>query len=226
MSALNPLPNITAMNVLLVDDCVLYCDGLSLLLESAYPQILVNKCYSGEDAIAELRAKKYSLVICDLQLNSEKLDLLQGFHVAHFIVDSEIESKILILTNITGKASLIALQQLGVNGLLFKSVNKELLKECIDTLLHGQDYIQKEIRSILKSVSNQNQPGSVRISNDEFQVLESLKLGLTAKEISANRMIPERTVRYIRDRLLLKTQTKNCAELVRFSMINSLVVEQ
>ena len=213
------------MNVLVVDDCVIYCDGLSLLLESVYPQISVHKCYSGEDAIAKLKAETYDLVICDLQLNSEKHNALQGFQVANFILESQLESKILILTNIAGKASLIALQQLGVNALLFKSANKELLKECIDTLFRGQDYIQKEVRLILKAAMAQNAIGSIQISNEEFQVLESLTLGFTAKQIAAQKMIPERTVRYIRDKLLLKTQTKNCAELVRFSMINSLVVE-
>lgn len=213
------------MRILFVEDCISYCDGVSLLLESLYPGISITKSNSGEDAITQLKVNHFDIAICDLQLHSDESNNLQGFHIAKFIKEEKPNIKILILTNIAGGATVLALRQLGVNGFLFKNVNKTVLKECIDTILNGQDYLQKEARNIIdKEIKSTSDP-KIFISKEEYEVLQYLKLGFTAKAVSFEIKMPERTVRYNRDKLLIKTQTKNIAELVNFSMTNSLIVE-
>ncbi|GEM_PF-2145537 len=213
------------MSILFVEDCISYSDGVSLLLESLYPGVSITKSNSGEDAIAKLKLNHYDIAICDLQLHHNESSNLQGFHVAKFIREVKPTVKILILTNLAGGATILALRLLGVNGFLFKNINKTILKECIDTLLNGQDYLQKEVRCIIENEIKPTTCPKIFTSKEEYEVLQYLKLGFTAKEISSEIQVPERTVRYNRDKLLIKTQTKNIAELVNFSLTNSLIVE-
>jgi DNA-binding NarL/FixJ family response regulator len=110
----------------------------------------------------------------------------------------------------------------GAKGFLLKDSKFEDVQQAINEVYEGRNYFSPAIlTSIINTISEKNSTGQQKeISKRESEVLYNICKGLSNQEISDLLNISKRTVDKHRENILLKTQSKNTAELVIFAVRN------
>lgn len=208
------------MNILIVDDHRIFLDSLAMLIEKQVPQSVIHKVFDGVQAIQMLNTIKPAIVILDVNM-----PFMNGLEVAEYIHTTLPQTKIIVLTNVNGKAMVLNLTRV-VHGFLFKAIEGNELKQCIHAVLAGEKYFCENSRKmVLNNTESLTDLPSVHLSKRELSIVELLAEGKTSGEIAQILGIKEKTIKSYREELLRKTKTKNTSELVVFAIHNSLILQ-
>jgi len=206
------------MNILLVDDQNIFLDSLSLVIKQAFPSSNVFKALSGRLAIDMLPEAKPTVILLDVNMPG-----MNGLEVAEHITKHYPAIKIVMLTNITGRAIVLSSMKI-VHGFLFKDVGAPDIKNAIEAVLSGKKYFCSNANQmIIKNVNELDKLPYVQFTKIEIDIVEMLKAGKTSKQIAKTLGLKERTVNHHREELLKKTKTKNSHELIAFAFANALI---
>ena len=194
-------------NVLIVDDSVIFSQGLASLLEQ-YPDYVksIRVSHNFQQTLSILSTKTITTLILDLNFESENYD---GFDIAKKVKTFYPKIKIIILTQ---KAKIdnyeVLFNDIHVDGYLDKQLGIEETLGALTTVMNGGIYIDKNIKAMLEIGKWLN------ISNREKEVINLLTIGLTQKEIAEQLNISNRTVETHIKNLAIKMEAKNTAHLV------------
>ncbi len=206
------------MNILTVDDSKIFLEALGALIEKLVPRSEISMAFNGMHAIAMLDETKPDLMILDVNM-----PLMNGLEVAKYTRQKYPQTKIIILTNVDGKAMVLNLSKYA-HGILFKDIGSTDLKNCIEAVLSGQKYFcENSKKLILDNTYTLTDLPDVNLNVREINIVKLLAAGRTSKEISKTLGIRERTIQSYREDLLKKTKTENTPELVMFAVNNSLI---
>jgi len=203
--------------IILTDDHQIVLDGLSAIL-SHYPEYeVIGKANNGKEAIRLVGALRPNLVILDIDM-----PLMNGLVAAKEIREQYPETQIIILS-LHQEASVIRkLIQLGVNGYLLKSADREEMITAIEMLRKGRTYFSGEVTLKL----SQRSPGtpdqeSVKISSltdRELEILKAIAEGLSSQEIGKLLHISARTVDTHRTNMMKKLGVNKVVGLLRWAI--------
>ncbi len=194
-------------DVLIVDDSVIFSQGLALLLEQYPDEVQHVKVASNyQQTLNILSNNKISTLILDLNFESEDYN---GFVIAKKVKEFYPNIKIIILTQ---QAKIdnyeVLVNDIGVDGYLDKQLGVEETLGALRAVMKGEKYIDENIKAMLEIGKWLN------ISNREKEVINLLALGLTQKEIADQLNISNRTVETHIKNLTSKMNAKNTANLV------------
>ena len=192
-------------------------DGLATQI-SNQPDLSV--CGEADDVVAALelvRELQPDLVIIDISLKTgHGIDLIKQIRVRH--------PKMKMLVNSMYDESVYAERSLqaGALGYLCKQTARETLIDAIRTALAGQTYLSPEMTDrILKSrVGGMIEPGKSPIeslSNRELEVLTLIGQGNTTSDIAKQLHLSVHTIDTYREKLKIKLNLANSAELNRYA---------
>jgi DNA-binding NarL/FixJ family response regulator len=206
------------MNILVVDDHKIFLDSITMLLRNQIPDSNISIASEGWQAIEMIDEVKPHVMLLDINMPG-----MNGLQVAEYITTKHSDVKIVVLTNVNGEAMVLNLLKL-VHGFLFKDIDGEELKACIDTVLRGENYFCEGARKmILNNVSALDKLPKIHLSKRELTVVEMLAEGKTSKEIAVALGLKEKTIHSYREDILKKTKTKNTSELIAFAFQNCLI---
>ncbi len=194
-------------DILIVDDSVIFSQGLVSLLEQ-YPNYVksIRVAHNYQQALSILSLKKVTTLILDLNFESEDYN---GFVIAKKVKTFYPKIKIIILTQ---EAKIdhyeVLFNDINVDGYLDKQLGVEETLGALKAVMDGETYIDKNIKAMLEIGKWLN------ISNREKEVITLLTTGLTQKEIAHSLNISNRTVETHIKNLTLKMDAKNTAHLV------------
>ncbi|GAA4895740.1 UvrY/SirA/GacA family response regulator transcription factor [Flaviramulus aquimarinus] len=198
---------ITAINILIVDDSVIFSQGLASLLEQ-YPKYVksIKIAHNYKQAMTVLEHEKVDLLILDLNFESEDYN---GFSIAKKVKALYTKVKIIILTQ---QAKIdnyeILINDIDVDGYLDKQLGIEETLEALECVAKGEKYVDKNIKSMLEIGK------WLDISNREKDVIGLLSKGFTQKEIADKLFISSRTVETHIKNLTNKIEAKNTTQLI------------
>jgi len=206
-----------AASIFLVEDHPVMRDGIASQIRSE-PDLTV--CGEAEDANEALRLIQQlspDLVIVDISLKSgHGIDLVRRIH--------EVDPKLKMLVNSMYEESVYAERalQAGAMGYLSKQAARGTLVPAIRTLLSGRTYLSPEMTErILKSrVGGKLQVGKSPIeslSNRELEVLTLIGQGKTTGAIAKQLHLSVHTIDTYREKLKIKLQLANSAQLNRYA---------
>lgn len=195
------------LNILIIDDSIIFSQGLALLL-SQYPEEIskVHIAHNYQKALNIL--EQYNITICILDLNFETRDYT-GFTIAKKIKSNYSSKKIIVLTQ-QAKIDYYneLFEEIDVDGYLDKQLGVEETLESLRTVKKGKKYIDKNIQEML-SIGKW-----LDISNREKEIIDLLSTGLTQKEIADKLSISNRTVETHIKNLTVKIGAKNSVHLI------------
>lgn len=191
------------IKIIVVDDHPLFRQGVidSFSLESDLE--VVGHASSGETALEIISQIKPDVAVIDVNLPG-----LNGQQVARQVVIDKVPTKIVLLTAYDDTEQVIHAMRVGAYAYCSKDVLPETLIEIIRTVASGsyyvngqkldadgvQDWLEEKTDSSTRSYSDPGEP-FYPLSTREMEVLESVTLGMSNKEIATALGISHQTVK-------------------------------
>jgi two-component system invasion response regulator UvrY len=209
------------IKVLLADDHSIVRAGLRRIVEESGDMVVVAEAADGQEAIQQAHETMPDVAVIDISMPG-----MDGLEVLSQLRSYYAKLPILILTMHEEEQYLVRAIGAGAMGYITKRSAPEQLVKAIRKVHAGGRYLTEEAAESLALRVASGVRGLSPLdplSNREIQVLRSLALGKTSREIAEGYNISVKTVDTYRCRLLQKLNLRNNAELTRFAIQNRLV---
>jgi DNA-binding NarL/FixJ family response regulator len=183
-----------SIRVLVVEDHHMVRQGLVALLNVADGLEVVGEAEDGAEAITQFRKHQPAVTLIDL-----RLPRLSGVEVIERIRMETPNARFIVLTTYDGDEDIYRALQAGARAYLLKGMTSEELIATIRTVHAGRSYIPSAIAGKLAG-----RVGTKELTLREIEVLEQIVHGKNNKEIAAELVISETTVKTHINRLLGK----------------------
>ncbi|XZF14008.1 response regulator [Chitinophagaceae bacterium MMS25-I14] len=208
--------------MLVIDNYKMIINGIKLLMGSSVSQFLTA---SDRETALQLAAEyKPELVIIDYVLPDTSGDTI--------VRDLRYKlpgCRILAYSFSFDQEAIMNMFYAGVNGYVLKTNDDEELLRAIDALMSGKEYFCLEARNqLINRLSNQSEHARYTIAGRDFtqKEIDIIKLickEKTAKEISKEIFLSERTVEQYRNNITKRIGSRNIAGLIKFALRNGIV---
>lgn len=178
------------IRVLLLDDHILFREGLSRLLQSEPDFEIVGVCGTSVEVLEILSRVPVDVVLLDFDLGED-----HGSQLISAARGGGYTGKILMVTaGMSAAESSVALK-LGASGIFLKHNPPEALVKAIRLVVSGVVWVDERVIQLMADAVNQpeEQEGHKRLTEREEQVLQAVFEGLTNKETAATRSHGERS---------------------------------
>jgi DNA-binding NarL/FixJ family response regulator len=207
------------IRLLLVDDHILFRDGLSRLLALEPDLEVVAGCGTIAEALETVGRKPVDIVLLDYDLGED--------HGSHFISSARragYTGKVLMVTaGMTAKESSAALH-LGASGIFLKHNSPGTLAKAVRLIMGGEIWVDPKVIQLMADRVDQREEGRVSplLTEREQEVLRGIFEGLTNKEIGAQLGVTDGAVKATLQQLFQKTGVRTRSQLVRIALEGSL----
>jgi DNA-binding NarL/FixJ family response regulator len=207
------------IRLLLIDDHILFRDGLSRLLALEPDLEVVAGCGTVAEALETVGRKIVDLVLLDYDLGED--------HGSHFISSARragYTGKVLMVTaGMSAKESSTALH-MGASGIFLKHNSPGTLAKAVRLIMGGEIWVDPKVIQLMADRVDQREEERVSplLTEREQQVLRGIFEGLTNKEIGAQLGVTDGAVKATLQQLFQKTGVRTRSQLVRIALEGSL----
>jgi DNA-binding NarL/FixJ family response regulator len=202
------------IRLLLLDDHILFREGLSRLLDSESDFEMVALCGTPAEALVVLNRSAVDIVLLDFDLEDDT-----GTRFISTAQAAGYRGKILMVTAGMNALDSALAWKLGISGIFLKHDSPQKLLEAIRTVAGGGAWVKP------KAVDQRAAPSAPSpLTPREQQVLRSVFEGLTNKEIAYQIGVSLSSVKATLQSLFEKTGVRTRGQLVRIAIERSLHV--
>lgn len=203
------------ISICIVDDHTLFRNGLKLLLSTLNFIGEIFEANNGEEFVNGLKNNPVDIALLDIEM-----PIMNGIEAAKRAKEIQPSIKILALSMYSDKNYYLSMIDAGACGFLLKNSNFDEVEKAIIDVCNDKSYISIEI---LNEILKYPEKASFSVLDNELteretEVLLLICKGLTNNEIADRLVLSKRTVDKHRENLLLKTQSKNTANLVIYAI--------
>jgi two-component system, NarL family, nitrate/nitrite response regulator NarL len=202
-----------AINLVLVDDHVMFRQGLARILEREPGFRLVGQFGSSAEALEALNESGATLVLLDVDLGRER--------ALDFVVESKkrgFTGQILVVTAGTSDQEAIQLVQAGVSGILHKHHSTEELCNTIRQVAAGEVYLEQQYFASLYRSVDRTKARRPQLTERDKIVMRFIFQGLSNRDISERLKISESAVKSSLRQLFDKLGVRTRAQLVKIAL--------
>lgn len=209
------------ISILLADDHQILLDGLRRLIDAEPDMTVVATANDTASAVEAAREHRPEIGVLDVSMPGGG-----GFEAARRIRETELPTKILMLTMHAEDRYVMEAVRVGASGYVLKrSADRDLL-EAIRTVARGEAYLMPSAVRLL--VAAQRGEGAAatteqRLSAREREVLRLTARGHSNHEIAQRLFISSKTVDTYRSRIMAKLDVHRRSELVEFALAHGLL---
>ena len=208
----------TRIQLLLVDDHILFRESLRRLLASEPDFDVVSDCGTTAEACAIVEQCLVDVVLLDFDLaGADATDCIAAFQRTRY------EGRILIVTgSMTAEESSLVLR-LGASGIFYKHHSPGMLAQAIRHVASGMTWVDQPAMRLMSD--DQERRREIRErgpwTDREQQVLQGIFEGLANKEIGAKLGVSESSVKATLQQLFQKSGVRTRSQLVRVALESS-----
>ena len=196
------------IKILIADDHAVVRMGLASLFSAKADFEVVGQAKNGEIAIREAKRLTPDVVVMDLMMPG-----MDGIETTRAIRMAVPAAKILILTSFTTSNDIAWALDAGAQGAIMKSAENTELVAAIRAVAAGEQYVSAEIKSLMDT-----DPPVSGLTGRQTEVLQSLSLGLTNRDIAQQLGISTRSVEDHVNHILERIGAANRAEAVGIAL--------
>jgi DNA-binding NarL/FixJ family response regulator len=205
----------TSIQVLLLDDHLIFMQGFSTLLRKMYPDLIVNTATSIHIAKKLLEESNYHFLISDISIPGENT-----LEFVRYCQKEYSDLKIIMLSSSNDIGSIKSYFQAGISGYLGKAVDSEELILAIEKIMKGDKYVSSNISARL--VTSFLTPEQPTLTKKELEIINMVSAGHSVAETSKILNISHFTVLGHRRNIMKKLNLHSAAELVKYAYENKL----
>lgn len=212
------------MRVLIVDDHILFREGLVGLLRTQPDLEVVGECGSVSDAVSLALDAKPHVILMDFSLPDGT-----GVEATRKILAQLPDTHIIFLTVHDDDERMIEAIRSGARGYLLKNLSVSKLLASLRAMERGEAAISRTMMARVLEEFAMSTPPSVQepsplvgLTTREIEVLQELADGITNQEIATRLYISENTVKNHIHNILEKLRLTNRREAIDFARKNGL----
>ena len=207
------------MRILIVDDHILFREGLTGLLRSQPDMEVIGECGTMTEAVCLGLQLKPDVVLMDFSLPDGT-----GLEATRAILAEQPNTQIIFLTVHDNDERLIAAMRAGAKGYLLKNLSVSKLLASLRALERGEAAISRIMMARILTEFAQSHPPTngapsplIGLTSRELEVLQELANGITNQEIATRLFISENTVKNHIHNILEKLNLHNRREAIEFA---------
>ncbi len=195
--------------ILLVDDHLMFLDGLELLLKRTGNYEVVGKLNDPLHVIDFLSSNPIDIVLADIQMPGvDGIDLLKRIQSRYPKI------KVVMISMHEGDEFVQEIMALGGYGFLPKSMDSTKMVQELDKVCADQKVFPKRQKKVVQSQ---------HFSERELEILRLLAKGKNSYEIAGQLFITLNTVKTHRRNMLRKLNASNTSQLLKIGFDNNLI---
>jgi len=209
------------IRILVADDHPVVRDGLVTILSTQPDFEIVGEAATGAEVVRQVAALTPDVLLLDLEMPE-----MDGVETLQALRERGASVRVLVFTAFDTDDRILAAVRAGAKGYLLKGVPREEIFHAVRVVHGGDSLLQPVVASrLLKQVSGDSRtpPGIQPLTARELEVLHLLMRGLQNKEIAAELVVTERTVKFHVSSILRKLNAGNRTEAVAIATKYGLV---
>ena len=215
--------NVSKPDVIVVDDHLIFRQGLKSLLISEKIASVIGEASNGKEYLELLTHLKPDLVLMDIDMPN-----MNGMEATERSLSMFPDLKIIVFTMFGDEEYYYRMIDLGVKGFILKSSGINELEKAISEVMLGESYFSNELlRKMIQNLSRKSENKTIKepsFTAREMEILEQICQGLNNEEIADKLFISPKTVKSHRSNLLVKTSSKNTPGLILYALKNKIVM--
>lgn len=198
------------IRVLIVDDHPMVAEGIQAILES-YPDLeVIGTLCNGQEAVDKAADLGPDVILMDLNMPR-----LGGLSATEMLLERAPDIRILILSMHDNPEYIATALSHGASGYLLKDVPTEKIKDAIDTVMRGEQYLCTGATGALAPKPDASRTA---LTGREQTILLQLAQGKSNREVAEALDISVRTVETHRKNIKAKLGISSTAGLTRYAM--------
>lgn len=218
------------IKILVVDDQLIFRDGLANLLSEDDLIVVVGKATNGLEALEFLNQHPDT----DIILTDYRMPELDGIALTKKILQNNRSAKVIILTMYDDEERMFDSLLAGAKGFLSKDSEPKELFDGIHDVYAGKYYLEAHNFKILINKLAKNlyplgisfetvKPVNKIFTERELEILQLICEEQTTQEIADKLLISKRTIEVHRNNMMNKVGVKNLVGLIMFAINNGLI---
>lgn len=206
-------------NVALVDDHVLFREGLRAMLAATPDFRVVAEASNAQEAYEKVRGAHPDVVVLDVMLPG-----VSGIGIARELLRESPNRRLLALSMVADEAHVSDALQAGIHGYACKTQSAQEVMEAIRAVARGETYLAPNVSNFVvsdyRSLRNGGQGTRSPLSSltsREREIFELCVTGYSTPTIARQLSISPRTVETHRCRILRKLNAHSVVDLVRLA---------
>jgi two-component system response regulator NreC len=200
------------IGVLLADDHAMFREGLKILLKGDRRFRVVGEAADGVAALSLIERMHPEIAFLDVALPR-----MSGIDVVRSALAKTHSVKCIMLTMHEEPEIAMSAMEAGACGYILKAHTFDELKAAVDAVLGGRTFVSPRIAPALHDMTSGRDVGARALTGREREVLSSIALGRSNKEIAEHLAISVRTVEAHRSRIMRKLGIRSHAGLIHFA---------
>lgn len=209
-----------SIRILVADDHPVVRDGLVAILSTQPDFEVVGEAGTGLEAVERAAALQPDVMLLDLEMPE-----MDGVEVLRRLSQANPTVQVIVFTAFDTDERILGAVQAGARGYLLKGAPRKELFDAVRVVRAGGSLLQPVVASkLLRQVSHQSQANQIEaLTPRELEVLRLLAQGLQNKEIAAELVISERTVKFHVSSIMGKLGAGNRTEAVTLAAQQGLI---
>jgi DNA-binding NarL/FixJ family response regulator len=216
------------IKIYLADDHKVLIDGIKVVLETDPNLEVIGFSLNGINLIEQVIESGADILIMDISMpEKDGLEVLKELSATGF------PFKVIIFSSFDELKLVKKIMNLGASGYLTKQSGGEVILEAIQVVMSGEEYFCETIREKIFNTFTKKNP-RIKNTNEQYvnnsltsrelEILKLISLEYSGKEISEELFISTHTVESHRKNLIKKLQVKNTIGLVKYAIVNNLIM--
>jgi DNA-binding NarL/FixJ family response regulator len=207
------------IRILIADDHPVVRDGLVAILSTQDDLEVVGEAGNGRETVALAAVRQPNVILLDLAMPE-----MDGVETLRQLRQANPDVRVIVFTAFDTDERILTAVQAGAQGYLLKGAPRQELFNAIRVVHSGGSLLQPIVASrLLRHVSQEPEQPVEPLTPRELEVLERLAQGLQNKEIAAELVISERTVKFHVSAILGKLDAGNRTEAVAIAAQRGLI---
>ncbi|MES2432081.1 MAG: response regulator transcription factor [Bacteroidota bacterium] len=202
---------------LFIDDHAVVRASFIKILSEPFNPVEVDEASNGAEAIEKVKAKKFDLVIMDIQMpDTDTLGLIE------FIKTTSPRTKILMLSMIPENVHAKHYLKAGADGYASKQSPLDEVTKAMDLVLQGRKYVSDTLAEALLEETIKNDNPFNTLSQKEYEIAMLLLQGKSITDMSKMLNVAMTTISTHKSRMFEKLKVANLMELKELSILHNL----